>query len=196
MRLVDHIEIGPFTASYHRALVNDVFISSLASFLDDALLSQCDMTPDEAEGSLVAVFDAERYCGENSLVRDLFTLDLRLFADDGVSEIKADIVYDPQSRNFAARPGHNRRFYLWTPRRKEIREDHLAAIQRIVDDVLAGRTVVACCPFCSGAIDVVNDRSLFDVRCLGKRCFEYNYHKDDRGRLLHGHFFTSPAALP
>jgi hypothetical protein len=190
MQLVDQIQFGHFSASYHRQLVNATFKEQLERFLQRALLPQLDSPLREMDGTLTATFDKEENCGPNSLVRDIFTLDCIAVCDDGTSDLKSDIVYIPTSGTFTPRTGRDRYFYVWTPARKRRREHELAAIQRVVDDIMRGERSGLACPICGGIITAINDADIFDARCTRQRCFVYNFHKDERGRLAHGHFLT------
>jgi hypothetical protein len=196
MRLVDQLRFGPFAASYHQNLVTAAFTDQLETFLQKQLVPQLDSPLQEVEGTCVATFNSESYCGTSSLVRNIFTLDCDLFSDDGVSQLKSDIVYDPATSSFAARTGHNRWFYVWTPTRKIAREKELAAIQRAVDDVYRNAGRAFQCPLCAGDISSINSVEDFYARCEGERCFNISFHKDDRGRPVHGHFFTKHPPLP
>lgn len=191
MRLVDQLQLGPFSAKYHRTLVNEEFAAALQRFLDRNLLPQADATIHDADGTLTATFDNDRYCHPSSLVRDIFTLDVVLHADNGTSELKADITFDHESRSFSVRKGHDHYFYLWTPSRKAAREEEMASIRSFVNDIQRGNPIVPQCPICGSEVTIVNDSMVFDVRCRGRRCFQCNYHKDENGDLLHGHFFTT-----
>lgn len=194
VRLIDHLEFGPFSTSYHRDLVTAAFKEQLEYFLQQNLLPQLDSPLREFEGSLIPTFDSEANCGPNSLVRDIFTLECTLVCDDGVSEFKSDIVYDLASESFTPRTGHRRSFYVWTPTRRSAREEDLSAIQCVVDAIMRGERRAFECPMCGGKIIAVNNPHQFDARCASQGCFEYNFHKDDRGRLAHGHFFTNHPA--
>ncbi len=195
MRPVDHIDFGPFSTRYHTTLVDDDFKTSLSAFLDAKLLPQLDVPSDDAAGSLVATFDSDRYCGPNSLVRDIFTLEITLFGPDGNSELKSDIEFHRETETFSPRSGHGHHFYLWTPSRKRAREVEMELIQRLVDDYQRTHCVGLTCPICHGRVEGIDDPMTFDVRCTGQRCFVYNYHKDEAGRLAHGHFFTKHPEL-
>jgi hypothetical protein len=190
MRIVDELRFGPFSAAYHRALANDEFKATLQDFLERELLPQLDEPILEADGTLAATFDCDRYCGPNSLVRDIFTLDVVLVGDGGRSDLKSDIVFNASDGSFSPRTGHGHHFYVWTPTRRRNRERELEAIQRVVDDIQHGRESNPECPICAGSLAAVNNADIFDVRCTDNRCFQYNYHKDENGRLAHGHFFA------
>lgn len=190
MRIVDQIRFGPFGTAYHRALVDDTFQLSLEDFLERNLLPQCDAPIHGADGALTATFDDEQFCGPTSLVRNIFSLELDLFGEAGDSKLKADVVYDVQRQSFAARTGHDYHFYLWTPSRRQQRATELAAIENLVTSTRQGCVDQQTCPICGGNIAVIDDSLTFDVRCRGDHCFKHNYHKDGKGRPVHGHFFV------
>ncbi len=190
MLIVDSIRFGPFAADYHRSVVNEQFKATLERFFDRELIPQLDEPIVSADGTFSATFDSDRYCGPNSLVRDIFSLELVLVGDGGNSELKSDVVFDRESGTFSPRTGHGHFFYLWTPSRKRRRKREFELIQRLVDDIQANRTSLLACPICGGTLSAINNADIFDVRCPAKRCFHYNYHKDGEGRLSHGHFFT------
>ena len=191
MRLTDHVRFGPFKTPYHRDLVDADFVHTFEQFLFANLMPQFDSPLRELDGSLTAAFDNEKNCGPNSLVRDIFSFECIAICDDGKSELKSDVVFDATGRTFTPRHGFDRYFYVWTPNRKRQRELELLQIQSVVDDIMRGNLTGLACPICRGNISAVNNTDIFDARCLRHRCFVYNYHKDERGRLAHGHFFTT-----
>ena len=195
MQIIDHIQFGPFSTQYHSALVNDDFKSSLSGFLRSELFSQLDEPVSDADGTLTATFNNDRFCGPNSLVRNIFTLKISLYGDDGKSDLKSDIEYNPDTSAFSQRTGHGHNFYLWTPRRRQNRENEMEMIQRLVDEYRRTHKTGLVCPICQGNVTGVDDPSIFDLRCVNNRCFVYNYHKDEDGRLAHGHFFTYHPAI-
>ncbi len=191
MKLVDQLRFGPFSTSYHRESVNATFKEQLELFLQHNLILQLDSPLREFDGTLTATFDNEKNCGHTSLVRDIFTLECIAICDDGMSDVNSDIVYDPVHGAFTPRTGFDNFFYVWTPTRKRTRESELSAIQRVVDDIMRGEASDFECPICGGEITAVNNPEIFDARCKRRRCFVYNFHKDECGRLAHGHFFTT-----
>lgn len=194
MRLVDYIQIGPFATAYHQGIVGEAFLTALSEFLEREVVGQLDGPVVDAEGTLVATHGKDVHCAPTSLVRDFFTLDLTIFGDDGISELKGDIVYHPATKTFTPRFGHGPYFYLWTPSRKWQAESEKELIQQLVDDIVAGRSIDTSCPLCRGRIKASNDPQMLDVRCVDHECFVYSYHKDEQGRLLHGHFWTKHPA--
>jgi hypothetical protein len=195
MKLVDQIQFGPFSTHYHANLVDADFKTALSAFLDSKLLPQLDEPTDDADGMLVATFDSDRYCGPNSLVKNIFTLEMTLLGPDGNSELKTDIEFHPNTKTFSPRAGYGHHFYVWTPRRKRDRETELELIQRLADDFQRTHRVGLKCPICHGNVTGVDDPTIFDIRCTEQRCFVYNYHKDENGRLAHGHFVTKHPEL-
>jgi hypothetical protein len=180
----DAIVYGPFNAEYHRALVNDSFKRALREALTAKLLPQLDHDFTDATGTLAACFDEDRFCGPNSLVRDCFRLEFQFRGPDGESRIKTEITYN--RGEFSARRGHS--LYLWTPSRQRKRQLKEEAIQRTVGAILDNALDRPSCPLCSAELHVINAPALFDVVCPN-RCFKYNFHRDEKGRPLHGHFF-------
>lgn len=196
MQIIDHLQFGPFSTQYHAGLVNDKFKAALSGFLESALFSQLDEPASDADGTVTATFNNERYCGPNSLVRNVFTLEVSLYGCDGKSDLKSDIEFHPDTLAFSPRAGHGNNFYLWTPKRKKNRENELGIIQRLVDDFQRTQKVGLSCPICKGTVTGVDDPSIFDIRCIDNRCFVYNFHKYEDGRLAHGHFFTCHPEMP
>ncbi len=194
MRLVDLLEYGPFATAYHRALVNSEFLESLQRFFEHQLLPQTDAAVTDANGTIKATFDDERYCSPTSLVRNIFTLDLAIFSKAGSAELNADLIYEPADHSFSPRKGYDHHCYLWTPARKLAREEEMSTIQRLVDNIKRDWPAVLECPICHAEIQIVDNDMTFDVRCRGSHCFEYNYHKDEQGQLAHGHFFVKHPA--
>jgi len=181
----DAIVYGPFSAEYHRVLVNDTFKGALREFLASKLVPQLDHAFTDATGTLTACFDEDRFCGPNSLVRDCFRLEFQFRGPDGESRIKTEIVYNRDGQ-FSARRGHS--LYLWTPSRQRKRQLEKEAIQKTVDGILDNAIQRPSCPLCSAELQVINVPTLFDVVCPSG-CFNYNFHRDEKGRPLHGHFF-------
>lgn len=195
MRLIDRIQFGPFSTRYHSTLVSAEFVASLSSYFDAELVPQLDEPIDDADGSLTATFDSERFCGSNSLIRNIFTLELSTFGPDGSSEMEADIEFCPENCTFTPRFGHGHYFYLWTPSRKQAREAENVLIQRLVDDYRCTHQVGMKCPICQGSVSGIDNPRTLDVRCIDQRCFVYNFHKDEDGNMAHGHFFTKHPSL-
>ena len=181
----DSIVYGPFNAEYHRVVVDDAFKRALREFLASKLLPQLDHAFADTRGTLAACFDEDRYCGPNSLVRDCFKLDFHFRGPDGESSIKTEIIRNRDGQ-FAARRG--RSLYLWTPLRQRKRQSDQGAIQETVGAILDNAVENPSCPLCSAELQVINGPALFDVLCPN-RCFKYNFHRDEKGEPLHGHFF-------
>jgi hypothetical protein len=180
------IDVGPFRASYHRALVDEAFLACLDAFLQEILSPQVDHPIAKTAGSLTACFDEERYCGPNSAIRNLFRLKLTFHGPTEESTIETDLEFDPNTRSFSARPGNS--LYVWTPARQRVLLERKARIQATVKCILDEDPGEVACPLCRAPLAVVNNQHLFDARCPSG-CFNYNFHKDDDGNLLHGHFF-------
>jgi hypothetical protein len=190
MQIVDRIQFGPYSTQYHSAIVTNQFKLSLSTFLNTNLLNQLDEPACDANGKLTSTFTSDRYCGPNSLVRNLFSLEIELFGADGKSDLKADIEFHPETQTFSPRSGYGHHFYLWTPSRKRNRDFELKMIRVVVEDFRRTHDKELRCPICHGTLTGVDDSLTFDLRCTDHRCFVYNYHKDEDGRLAHGHFFT------
>lgn len=183
--LFDAIVYGPFNAEYHRLIVGDTFRAVLSDFLERKLLPQVDHEVTGTSGKLTACFDEDQYCSPNSLVRDCFRLELAIRGPVGQSSIKTELAYNSEEMTFAARRGHS--LYLWTPSRQRRRQSEQKAIQQTVQAVLDGGVNQPTCPLCSTPLRYVNTSDIFDALCPN-RCFKYNFHKDGKGRPLHGHF--------
>ena len=184
---VNAIELGPFKTEYHRGLVDGLFKSDLARLLEEQICPQADHDIHRISGTVTSQFDEERFCGPNSLVRNLFRLELIFEGSDEQSTLSTDVVYEPAAFRFNVRKGHS--LYLWTPARRRERERKLEAIKGVIDSILAGDRSNPLCPLCGSALRHIDDSLTFDLACPN-RCFKYNFHKDENGRLLHGHFFT------
>jgi len=181
----DAIVYGPFNAEYHRVIVDDTFKRALREFLASKLLPQLDHALTDATGTLTACFDEDRFCGPNSLVRNCFRLEFAFRGTDGESRIKTEVVYNPGGP-FAVRRGHS--LYLWTPSRQRKRQSEQEAIQKTVRAILKHESDRPSCPLCSAALSGIDATALLDVICPN-RCFNYNFHRDEKGEPLHGHFF-------
>jgi hypothetical protein len=180
------IHVDPFRASYHRALVDEEFLGRLDAFLQETLSPQVDHPIAKTTGSLTACFDEDRYCGPNSAIRNLFRLKLTFHGPTEESTIETDVEFDRQTQTFSARPGHS--LYVWTPTRRRDLQERKARIQATVKRILDQDPGEVACPLCRAPLAVVNNQRLFDARCPSG-CFNYNFHKDEDGNLLHGHFF-------
>ncbi|WP_145245748.1 hypothetical protein [Aeoliella mucimassa] len=168
-------------------------MASLDEFLNRELVPQMDETDVDAEGTLVATFNDERFCGPTSLVRNFFTFQVSLFGAAGESDLESDLEYHPQQRTFTPRRGHY--FYLWTPARKRNAQEEKERIDRMVQDFKRTHRTNFRCPLCTGKVSGVDNPGQLDVRCTENRCFVYSYHKDEKGRILHGRFMVKhPAA--
>ena len=186
MRWIDHLQIGPFAAAYHRALVGAEFEAALAAFLERELVPQWPEVPTEVGGSLVAACNGDQYCGPQSLVKDYYALSFWMEGDSGYSELKSHLHYDPLAKCFAPRPGHY--FYLSTPERRRNAEAEKERIQQVVDRFRATHATGLRCPVCLGKLTGVDDPTQLVVRCVDNHCFEFAYHKNQRGHLTGGQF--------
>lgn len=194
MNLIDHLKVGPYRHAYHQALADGDFRAALTLLLDRELLPQLDDSIDYAEGSLVAIYDSDVEVAECLLLRNKFRLEVTIHGAAGTSELKTDVHYDPSTKSFAPWDDPQRPFYVWTPIRKQRREEEEAALKQLIDDIMKGRPFVAKCPICSDEISVVDNASLFSVHCE-RDCFKHRVAKDGQGNLRTGHFFTKHPAL-
>ncbi|PQO26250.1 hypothetical protein [Blastopirellula marina] len=180
MRLVDQLEIKPLRTDYHRTLVDALFLNLLQQFLEAAVVAELEEEPFDFVGSLEAAYGKEANCGPQSLVRNIFKLDLCFYGEAGTSELDAWIVYEPLTKTFAPRRGYSYQFQLWTPRRKLAADLRRQTIDRFIDDLLARRPIERRCPICQGEIRVIDLPIYFEVRCLENDCVQF---KRPRGSL-------------
>jgi hypothetical protein len=185
------VTFGPFLSEYHRALVGETFREALGDFIRERLLSQVDHQVDAMVGGVVACFDEDKYCGPNSAVRNLFRLNLAFRHEDDESRIEIDLECGPQAAGFSPRRGES--LYVWTPSRRNRRQAEQTSVRLMVKHILEEGVQIALCPLCSLPLRVVNTAAIFDVSCPA-RCFKFNFHKDEDGQPLHGHFFMGKPA--
>lgn len=187
MTSLDGLKFGPFTTAYHRQLVTDGFKTSACQFVTSNILPQVDHDIVELDGTLAPRATDDRNCGPNSAIRNCFYLDIRFFGDaeQDYSELKSQLWYRPAQSVFQVSNGSS--LYVWTPARRAERVTQKAAIQRMVDSVLRNEPMTPFCPVCFSNVSVVNTTDHFNAACPNQ-CFRYNFHKDEKGRLLHGHF--------
>ena len=185
------IRYGPFHTGYHQAAVDERFRVRLAAYLEENLLPQVDHAYDSTEGSLVAVFNEEKFCGPNSLVKDAYCLDFAFRRESGRDTIRIDLLWDPAGGTF--RPRHRGNdLILATSRCKKRTEDFMAQIRGMVSEIQAGDNPGLVCPSCGLAMSLLNSPRLFDLSC-GNGCISYNFHRDpETGEHLHGHVFARP----
>jgi hypothetical protein len=185
------IEFGPFQTAYHRGAVDDGFREALSEFLERELLPQLDEPCTRTQGRLTAEFNAEKYCGPNSAVRDAYKLEISFIREHGTDEIKAQIYRDPKTDNFRPR-FKGRPLILWTEKRKAEQQSFREAIDHIVKRIHAGEHSEWACPWCSTRLSLIDSPGLFDLSCP-QGCFNYNFHRDpETGESMHGHFFSRP----
>lgn len=189
MALTSSIRIGPFTSAYHRALVDSAFIEQFQTFVEQRLISQLDHPLIETTGSISACFDDDRFCGPISAIRNLFHVELTFQGPSEASVIQTDLNFDPSSGVFSGR--HGKSLYVWTPRRQQRRDEDRQKIKAVIAAIQeGGDDDKYVCPLCQSQLVTVNTGQILDVRCPS-RCFKYNFHKDKRGKPLHGHFFSA-----
>jgi len=185
------IKFGPFQTGYHRAAVDDEFRKALSDFLEHELLPQVDEPFSHTLGRLTAEFDAEKYCGPNSAVRDAYKLEFSFVHEHGADEIQAKIYRDPKTGSFRPR-FKGQPLILWTEKRKTEQKLFKEAIDRIVKRIHDGERSPWLCPRCSSNLSLIDSHSLFDLSCP-KKCFNYNFHRDPETKeFMHGHFFSRP----
>jgi hypothetical protein len=188
------IEFGPFDATYHRAVVDDRFREALSEFLERELLPQVDGPFSRTQGRLTAEFNAEKYCGPNSAVRDAYKLEFTFLREHGADEIKAQIYRDPKTGSFRPRL-NGRPLVLWTEKRKVEQQCFRDRIDQMVKRIQAGERSQWVCPRCSARLSLIDSPALFDLSCP-QGCFDYNFHRDPETReFVHGHFFSRPRGL-
>ena len=187
MTALDALQFGPFTTAYHAQLVTDAFKASARQFVTSNILPQVDHDIVEIDGTFTPRATEDRNCGPNSAIKNCFHLYIRFFGDAETdnSEVKAQLWYRPDQSSFSVATGSS--IYVWTPTRRAERESQKAAIQRMVDSLLKNQSITPSCPVCFSNVSVTNTADLFNAACPNE-CFRYNFHKDDQGRLLHGHF--------
>ncbi len=190
----NNIRFGPFNSTYHAEAMTADFKEALSEFLETNLLPQIEESFESASGSVTAGYDDEKYCGPNSIVRDIYKFEFAFHRPSGDDTIKIELVFSSKSQTFSTR--RKKPFYLWTNRRREIYLAQGQSIKVLCDRIAKRESVAAVCPLCSATLIVHDAPSLFDVRCPG-RCFNYNYHRDPKdGSFLHGHFFRKEPDIP
>lgn len=183
------LRFGPFKSAYHAEAMTTDFKEALGAFLEIHLLPQVEQPFESTDGSVVAAYNDEKYCGPNSMVRDIYKLEFFFHRPGGSDSIKAELVFSPKNKTFTTR--RNKPLYLWTVRRREGYLVQGRNIQDLCARIAKRESAEAICPLCSTALVVHDSPSLFDVRCPG-RCFSYHYHRDPKdGQFLHGNFFRN-----
>jgi hypothetical protein len=185
------IVFGPFQTAYHSGAVDEQFREALSFYLEQDLLPQVDEPFESTEGSLVAAFNEEKYCGPNSLVKDAYVLDFSFVRNDGRDTIKIELVRDPKTGGFRPRY-RGRGLELSTAKRRSEGEAFLRKIQLKVAEIIDGKEVSLVCPSCNGEMELVNNAHLFDLSCPNG-CIAYNFHRDPTtGDAMHGHVYSRP----
>jgi hypothetical protein len=189
------IEFGPFQTAYHRQAVDGGFREALSEFLEHELLPQVDEAFSRTQGRLTAEFDAEKYCGPNSAVRDAYKLEFSFIRKDGADQIEAKIYRDPKTGSFRPR-FKGQPLILWTEKRRAEHRSFREAIDRLVKRIHAGEDSQWVCPSCSTRLSLIDSPGLFDLSCP-QGCFNYNFHRDPETReFMNGHFFSRPPKRP
>jgi len=102
----DSIAYGPFKAAYHRERVDADFKAHLVSYLTEELLPQVTITPEDASGSVQAVFDDDKNCGPHSAVKHMYKLSFTFRRGRETEEIEDELVYDPATGDWRPRWPH------------------------------------------------------------------------------------------
>lgn len=187
--IFSNIQFGPFKSNYHALAITEDFKDGLNDYLEKHLLTQVEEPFEAVSGSLLAAYDEERYCGPNSIVRDIYKFEFSFHRSSGDDTIKEELVFNPQTKRFSTR--RNAPLYLWTNKRRTKYQQQSTCIQMLCEKIAKRAVVEAVCPLCAAKLAVHDEPSLFDVRCPN-RCFNYNYHRDPKdGAFLHGHFFQN-----
>jgi hypothetical protein len=186
-----NIQFGPFATSYHRSAVDDSFREAFSTYLEKELLPQVDEPFDSTVGSLVSAFADEKYCGPNSLVKDIYKLKFSLLRVGSSDDVETEIRRNPKTGLFSPR----RKFYplfLWTAKRKADEVKFREAVHDIVASVFNGGSAPSACPRCAAELKLYYPSDLIDLSC-SRGCFAYNFHFDPETReMRHGHFFSAP----
>jgi hypothetical protein len=185
------IVFGPFRTNYHSLAVDGAFRESLSAYLEKNLLPQVEDPYSSTEGTLVAAFNEEKYCGPNSLVKDVYVLDFSFVREGERDSIKVDLIRNNDTGEFRPRY-RGAGLELSTAKRRAAGGAFLRDIQTLVDRILRGEETELVCPSCGGQMTLVNSLHLFDLTCpVG--CVTYNFHRDpESGAASHGHVFCRP----
>ncbi len=180
------IRYGPFASTYHAEAMTPEFRESLSSFLEAVLLPQAGGPFESSSGTLMAVYDDQKYCGPNSIVRDIYRLVFAFHRPSGDDTLKCELVFDGTTLTFSSRRG--RRLYLWTVARRLHFQKEAPRIPEFCQRIARHEAVEPLCPVCSAALNVEDWPGLFSVRC-SEHCFQYTLHRDADGQVSHGHCF-------
>jgi hypothetical protein len=187
-----NIRIGPFATQYHRSSVDATFCADLYDHLCHALLPQVTIAYEEVGGSLVAVFDEDRFCGPNSVVKNIYRLVMVFRCGDTTEEVDAELKYVPSTRSFVRHKG--KALYLWTVGRKARVSEVEQRIEEVCRAIERGERLAGPCPVCGAELRIADNDRLFDVTCPS-HCFSYNYHRHPETRgFVHGHLFMKEPA--
>ncbi len=187
------IKFGPFHTEYHRRAVDNEFKEAFSNYLETELLPQVDEAYETTEGAITSLVNEEKFCGPNSLVKDVYQFEFAFIRQGSRDEVKLEIRRDLKNDVFIPRYRH-RTLYLWTQRRKEEHDRFCQAINDMVKRILEGQAGQWHCPECNAALSLVDAKAMFDLRCPSG-CFNYNYHRNpETGGFLHGHFFADPSS--
>ena len=181
------VRFESFVTEYHKKLITGNFKADLENYLCKELLPQVTIPFNLTKGSLKPSYNEERFCGENSAVKNLFSFEFRFSDNNQVEEIKVELKYLPQKRNFVVR--YKKPLYLWTIPRQQSQRTNAKQIEDICNSILGNEIETANCPVCEKPVRICNSPSLFDVSC-SNLCFTYDFHRNaETGAFEHGHFF-------
>ena len=187
----EKIEFGPFRSEYHNEATTSEFQKALDDYLTAELLPQVNEPFDSTFGRLLATYDDPKYCGPNSAVRDIYSLEFEFRRSGGVDAIKIDLTFSTNSRSFSPRR-RGQRLYLWTRARKEAQLRRSNSVKDVCERILSGDTSTTSCPCCGSELRIHKSPELFDVSCPAF-CFRFNFHRDPlTGAFQHGHSIVRP----
>lgn len=142
------ISFGPFKSAYHKAATGPTFREDLSQFLEKTVLPQVDEHFVSTKGRITAKYDDDKHCGPKSAVRDIYALEFAFIRPGGQDELISEILYQPTRRTFTPRVAHKPP-YLWTNRRKTVRNAQIESIKNVCQLILGGKISQAACPICN-----------------------------------------------
>jgi hypothetical protein len=179
------IEFGPFEASFHRKVVDETFKLHLSDWLETVVLPQVVEQYVSTKGRLVARYDSDVNCGENSAVRNIYRLTFAFCRPSGDDTLDVDLKFDRSTGSFAPRRA-NLEVCLFTAWHRA----RAAEIEALCNRVALGEHVDGPCPQCGGPIRVSIYPTMHAASCTGG-CFDFDRHFREGG-LAHGHSFYRP----
>jgi len=186
-----NIRYGPFHTDYHRVAVDDGFCEALSAYLEEQLLPQVEDPFESTEGSLVAEFDEEKYCGPASFAKGVYKLNFAFVRASGRDDVEVEIYRDPKTGAFRVRRPFQS-LVLRTEREKVAKEAFTQTMLELVGDIMAGKPVDLTCPSCGRGMDLRNAPDHFCLHCL-QGCFLYYADRDpDTGDISKGTIISKP----